>query len=58
MLTDSQFEIRCKARDIGLQTFVECLDEHPDECPFSMPLDGVDYCTSPVRVYAIKNLKK
>lgn len=56
MLTKPQFEIRCKARDVGLETIVECLDEHPDECEFSVPLSGTDYCASPVRVYIVKNL--
>lgn len=58
MLSEPEFEIRCKARDVGLETFVECLEDDPDECEFSMPLAGIEYCASPVRVYVVKNLKK
>jgi hypothetical protein len=46
----SGFENLCKARDIGLETFIECLEEDPHDCPFSMRLHGVDYCKCPLRV--------
>jgi hypothetical protein len=37
----------CKAQDVGLETFVECLEEHPHECPFSRDLAGIHYCKCP-----------
>ena len=54
----SGFQVLCKARDIGLQTFVECLEEHPCNCTFSFSLYGWNYCRCPVRVYVVKNLKR
>jgi hypothetical protein len=52
------FDDLCKAQEIGLETFLECLEEDPHECPFSMPLGGTVYCRCPLRVYVAKNLKK
>jgi hypothetical protein len=51
-------EILCKARDIGLQSLVECLEEYPDKCPFSLSLAGLVCCKCPVRVYIAKTLNK
>ena len=48
----------CKARDIGLETFIECLEDDPLDCPFTMRLHGVIYCKCPLRVYIAKKLKK
>jgi hypothetical protein len=54
----SEFENPCKAQDVGLETFVECLEEHPYDCPFSIPLDGLYYCKCPLCVYIAKDLNK
>jgi hypothetical protein len=54
---NTHFEVLCHARDIGLYRFVECLEEDPEKCPFSISL-GVTYCKCPVRVYIAKQLKK
>ena len=48
----------CKARDVGLETFVECLEEDPFECPYSMLLDSVPYCKHPLRIDIAKKMKK
>ncbi len=48
----------CKAREIGLETFLECLEEHPLECPFSVHFDDLYLCECPLRVYIAKELKK
>jgi hypothetical protein len=48
----------CKARDIGLETFAECLEVHPLDCPFSMRLANVNYCKCTLRVYIAKKLGK
>jgi hypothetical protein len=48
----------CKAGDVGLETFVECFEEYPYGCPFSMSLSGVYYCKCPLRVHIVKKLKK
>jgi hypothetical protein len=48
----------CKARDVGLETFVECLEEDPLECPYSMFLDSAHYCKHPLRIDIAKKMKK
>lgn len=44
----------CKAEDVGLEGMVECLDEHPFECMFSIPFGGLYYCSCRPRVYIAK----
>jgi hypothetical protein len=51
-------EVLCKARDIGLQALVECIEENPDKCPFSVSLGGMRICKCPIRVYIAKNIGK
>ncbi len=48
----------CKVQDIGMQTFVRCLEASPDECPFSKLLDVWYVCTCSLRIYISKKLKK
>jgi hypothetical protein len=48
----------CKAREIGLETFLECLEEHPQECPFSVHFGDLYLCECPLRVYIARKLKK
>ena len=54
----SGFETLGKARDIGLETFIECLEEDVCDRPFSMRFHGFDYCRCPLRVYIYKKLGK
>ena len=44
----------CKARDVGLETFIECLEDDPYICAFSIRLSGLSYCKCPLRVYIAK----
>jgi hypothetical protein len=48
----------CKARDIGLKSLVECLEEESNKCSFSLSLSGLHICKCPVRVYICKKLGK
>ncbi len=48
----------CKAKDIGLQSFLECLEEYPRDCKFSLMFGDSFFCNCPLRVYIGKNLKK
>ena len=32
----SGFDNLCKAKDIGIESFLECLEENPQECHFSL----------------------
>jgi hypothetical protein len=48
----------CKAKDVGMQTFVLCLEPNPLECPFSKPVAIWYMCECPLRVYIAKEVKK
>ena len=52
------FKSLCKAQDIGLNTLLECLEEPPNDCQFSLSYGGMFLCECPLRVYISKNLKK
>lgn len=54
----SNFESLCKAKDFGLESYLECLEEHPHDCPFTLPFGYTQFCKCPLRVYLSKNLKK
>ncbi|MCG2722126.1 MAG: hypothetical protein L6247_02760 [Desulfobacteraceae bacterium] len=51
-------EIRCKALDIGLESFVVCLEETPWTCTHSFHFGGKHFCKWPARVHAAKTCKK
>jgi len=48
----------CKARDIGLDTFVECLDDKPFECPYAISYGRMSYCSCPPRVEIAQRFEK
>jgi len=49
----------CKADDIGLESYLVCLEEHPKDCKFHVVLFGdKHFCKCPLRVYIAKNIKK
>jgi hypothetical protein len=52
------FGFTCKARDIGLGSFAECLEKDSFMCPFSVSFDDSYYCKSFPRVYIASKLKK
>ncbi len=54
----NNFQASCKARDIGLDTFVECNDAGAAFCKFSLFLGNGYFCTCPVRVYLAKYVEK
>ena len=54
----SGFEHLCKARDFGLDHYLECLEENPRICPFALPFGYGHFCQCPLRVYLSKKLKK
>jgi hypothetical protein len=55
---ESGFEILCKARDFGLDSYLECLEPVPQRCSFAIPFGNVYFCQCPLRVYIEKKLKK
>jgi hypothetical protein len=49
----------CKAEDIGLNSFLLCQEEDPEDCKFSAVVFGdKHFCSCPLRVYIAKKLKK
>ncbi|MES0350250.1 MAG: hypothetical protein ABUK19_05985 [Desulfobacteria bacterium] len=48
----------CKAKDVGMRTFVQCLEPNPIECPFSKLLAVSYVCKCPLRIYITKELNK
>jgi len=54
----SGFKILCNARDIGIDSLLECLEREPYACKFSFPFALTYLCQCPLRVYVEKNLNK
>jgi hypothetical protein len=48
----------CSAKDIGIESFLECLEKKPTSCQFSVPFGLMHLCQCPLRVYLYKKLKK
>jgi hypothetical protein len=48
----------CKAIDVGLDSFVECLEKDSSSCVFSISYAHSYFCKSPARVRAAKELEK
>jgi hypothetical protein len=48
--------VLCKAEDVGLESFLKCLEDNPRDCPFSLDYGGSHFCKCPLRVYIKKKL--
>ena len=48
----------CKAKDIGLGTYLECLDNDAQKCIFSLPWGDSYLCKCPLRIYLAKELNR
>jgi hypothetical protein len=55
---DGGFEHLCKARDIGLDNYLDCLEGNPSDCLFALSFGCSYLCRCPLRVYLAKELKK
>ena len=55
---EKDFEDICKAKDFGVDDYLECKEEKPRECWFSFPFGYGHFCKCPLRVYVAKKLKK
>jgi hypothetical protein len=57
-------DVLCKAKDIGAESFLLCLEENPPKCTFSLAVesgyiggDVCEYvCECPLRIYIAKKL--
>lgn len=54
----SGFKNLCRAKDIGLESFVACLMDDPLACKFSVQFSGIFFCQCSLRVYIAKKFKK
>jgi hypothetical protein len=50
--------VLCRAKEIGLETFLECSEDNPRNCKFSIPFADMYLCECPLRIYIAKKLKK
>lgn len=46
----------CKARDIGLYNYLECLEANRKGCPFAFSFGDRYFCHCPLRMYLAKKL--
>lgn len=54
----SGFSKMCKIEDIGLESFVKCLEDNSLSCEFSSRIGETNLCRCPLRIYAARNLGK
>ena len=54
----SGFELLCKARDIGMKDYLDCLEEKPAGCKFALSFGDGYFCQCPLRVYLAKALRR
>jgi len=54
----SEFKRLGRAKDVGLESFIACLENKVLECKFSIQFGGLIFCHCPLRVYIAKNLHK
>jgi hypothetical protein len=55
---ESGFERLCKAKHIGLERFLECLETDPADCLFMLHVGDHHLCDCPLRVYLAKKFHK
>ena len=53
----SGFKELCRARDFGIENYLECLDKNPQECKFAMEYGILYICKCPLRYYLVKHSK-
>ena len=51
-------ESLCRARDIGIESFLVCLESNTGRCEFSVSFGNSYFCQCPLRVYIAKKLRK
>jgi hypothetical protein len=51
-----RFKNLCNAKDLGISQFLECLEENPTECSFSISFGNSYLCECPLRIYIAKSL--
>ncbi len=54
----NEFTNVCRAKDIGIKSFLVCMEDQPQKCNFSLTFADIFFCKCPIRVYISKKLKK
>jgi hypothetical protein len=55
---ESGFQHLCKARDRGLEEFVDCLADDRAGCGFALSFGHGHLCQCPLRIYVARKLRK
>lgn len=55
---DSGFEFLCKAKDHGMSSYLDCLENEPSKCTFALSFGYGHLCQCPLRAYIAKRLGK
>ncbi|MEE8553065.1 MAG: hypothetical protein V3S72_07170, partial [Desulfobacterales bacterium] len=55
---ESGFEDLCKAKDVGLDSYLKCLESNPSICNFALSFGYKHFCQCPLRVFLAKKLSK
>ncbi len=45
----SGFQNICKAKNFGVESVIECLEDNPQECGFAHPYGHLHFCRCPLR---------
>ena len=54
----SGFKEMCSVRKFGSEDCLECMEDNPAACSFSMPFGNTHFCQCPLREYGCKKLNK
>lgn len=57
MCTDSESKEICRAKNIGLESYLQCEEKSPYKCNYSLPFGESNFCKCPLRMYLSKELK-
>jgi len=55
---ESGFDVLCRAKHVGLDDYLECLEPDPSQCKFASPFLDIYRCECPVRGYVFEKLKE
>jgi len=54
----SKYKDICNAKDIGMESFLVCLEKNPSKCKFSFSFGFKYFCKCPLRIFIAKELKR
>jgi hypothetical protein len=55
---ETGFQDLCKAKKVGIESYLKCLEKDPELCKFSISFGEIHFCSCPLRVYVNKTLLK